>query len=123
MDIYVGNMSYRLQEQELHELFTTYGPVTSVKLVTDKETGKPRGFGFISMENDKNALDAIAQLHGAIIYGRNLVVNQAKKPTLNQNRPKVQRLEGQKYRSKSPFQEQQTYASQRTHAFAAEVHG
>lgn len=75
--IYVGNLSYDATEEELKTLFAQYGEVESVKLVTDRETGKPRGFGFVQME-DKGALAAIEALNGKELGGRNLRINEAR---------------------------------------------
>ena len=75
--IYVGNLSYSATEEELKTLFAQYGEVESVKLVTDRETGKPRGFGFVQME-DNAALTAIEALNGQELGGRNLRINEAR---------------------------------------------
>jgi RNA recognition motif-containing protein len=81
MDIYVGNLSFQLTESKLQSLFEEYGEVQSVKIVTDKMTGKSKGFGFIGMSNDDAALQAIENLNGKQIDGRNLIVNQARPKT------------------------------------------
>ncbi len=78
MNIYVANISFRAREQDLKELFEQYGEVTSVKIVTDRETGRSRGFGFIEMANDSEGKQAIAQLNGVDFNQRNLVVNEAR---------------------------------------------
>ncbi|OGV44677.1 MAG: RNA-binding protein [Lentisphaerae bacterium GWF2_44_16] len=75
--IYVGNLSYGATEEELKTLFAQYGEVESVKLVTDRETGRPRGFGFVQME-DQGALTAIEALNGKEFGGRNLRINEAR---------------------------------------------
>jgi RNA recognition motif-containing protein len=75
--IYVGNLPFSATEAEVHELFAQYGTVHSVKLITDRETGKPRGFGFVEMERDE-ANAAIQALNGADFNGRTLRVNEAK---------------------------------------------
>ena len=75
--IYVGNLSYGATEEELKTLFAQYGEVESVKLVTDRETGRPRGFGFVQME-DQAALTAIEALNGKEFGGRNLRINEAR---------------------------------------------
>jgi len=75
--IYVGNLPYRSGEEEVRELFSQYGEVNSVKLITDRETGRPRGFGFVEME-DEGALKAIEALDGREFEGRTLRVNEAR---------------------------------------------
>jgi RNA recognition motif-containing protein len=74
--IYVGNLPFRATEQDIRTLFGDYGVVQSVKMVMDRETGKPRGFCFVQME-DKDALKAIEALDGQIFQGRPLRVNEA----------------------------------------------
>ncbi len=78
MNIYVANISFRAREQDLKELFEQYGEVSSVKIVTDRETGRSRGFGFIEMTNDSEGKQAISQLNGVDFNQRNLVVNEAR---------------------------------------------
>jgi RNA recognition motif-containing protein len=78
MNIYVANISFRASEQQLKELFQQFGEVSSVKIVTDRETGRSRGFGFIEMPNDSEGKTAIAQLNGTEFAERNLVVNEAR---------------------------------------------
>jgi RNA recognition motif-containing protein len=80
MNIYVANISFRAREQDLKELFSQYGEVASVKIVTDRETGRSRGFGFIEMPNDSEGKKAIAELNGFEFSQRNLVVNEARPP-------------------------------------------
>ena len=74
--IYVGNLSFNATEAELRELFGQHGSVASVSLVTDRETGQPRGFGFVEMEN--GAESAISALDGKQVGGRTLKVNEAR---------------------------------------------
>lgn len=78
MNLYVGNLSYRLQENDLRQLFEQYGAVKSARLITDRETGRARGFGFVEMETREDALAAIDALNGKEYEGRNLVVNEAR---------------------------------------------
>jgi len=78
MNIYVGNLSYRLQENDLQEIFAEYGEVTSVKIITDKFTRRSKGFGFVEMTDDNAAQKAISELDGAEVEGRNIRVNQAR---------------------------------------------
>ena len=78
MNIYVGNLSWNLKDQDLTDLFTPYGEVTSAKIVIDKFTQRSKGFGFVEMPNDEAAQAAIAQLNGSEVDGRNLVVNESR---------------------------------------------
>lgn len=78
MKLYVGNLSFNTSESQLRELFAAHGDVTSASLVMDRETGRPRGFGFVEFSNDEHAKAAMAALSGANIDGRNLTVNEAK---------------------------------------------
>jgi len=77
MNIYVGNLSYDLNDQDLHDVFAEYGQVDSARVIIDKMTGKKRGFGFVEM-NDDDAKKAITELDGAEINGRDIIVNEAK---------------------------------------------
>lgn len=78
MKIYVGNLSYSTTRETLEESFGQYGKVDEVVVVTDRETGRPRGFAFVSMGNDAEAQKAIEQLHGADVDGRTISVNEAR---------------------------------------------
>ena len=78
MQIYVGNMSYGTTEESLTNLFSNYGDVSSVKIITDRETGRAKGFGFVTMESDESAKKAIEELDQKEFEGRNLRVNEAK---------------------------------------------
>src|SRR3954464_9029323 len=78
MNIYVGNLSWGLKDQDLANLFAPFGEVTSAKIVTDKLTQRSKGFGFVEMANDEEAQAAIAQLNGSEVEGRNLVVNESR---------------------------------------------
>ena len=75
--IYVGNLPFSATEEELNGLFAAHGEVESVALITDRETGRPRGFGFVEM-SDEGAASAIAALDGTELGGRNLRVNEAR---------------------------------------------
>lgn len=75
-NIYVGNLPWNATEQDVETLFATYGQVASVKLISDRETGRARGFGFVEMEN--GAEEAISALDGADFGGRALKVNEAR---------------------------------------------
>ena len=75
--IYVGNLPFSATEHEVRDLFEAYGPVLSVNLITDRETGRPRGFGFVEMEND-GADAAIRALDQTSMGGRTLKINEAR---------------------------------------------
>jgi RNA recognition motif-containing protein len=75
-NLYVGNLPFSATEESIRDLFSTYGTVESVKLITDRETGRLRGFGFVEMVSGAN--EAIAALHEKDFDGRNLTVNRAK---------------------------------------------
>ena len=77
-NIYVGNLPWSSTEDEVRAAFEAYGQVSSVKLIEDRETGRPRGFGFVEMEDDSAALEAIEALDGKEFDGRNIKVNEAK---------------------------------------------
>jgi cold-inducible RNA-binding protein len=76
--LYVGNLSYRTTEDELHELFAQVGPVSSATLITDRQTGQSKGFGFVEMETAEAAQKAIERYHQATINERTLTVNEAR---------------------------------------------
>jgi RNA recognition motif-containing protein len=78
MKLYVGNLSFSTSEDRLREIFSAHGEVTSATLVMDRETGRPRGFGFVEFANAEHAKAAITALHGVNIDGRDLTVNEAK---------------------------------------------
>lgn len=76
--VYVGNMSYDTTEERLRALFSTYGEVTSVNVVTDRYTGRPRGFAFVEMATDDQAKAAIDALNSQVVDGRSLNVAEAR---------------------------------------------
>lgn len=78
MKMYVGNLSFKTTESQLQDLFAAFGQVASASLVMDRDTGRPRGFGFVEMPNDSEAQAAIAALNGKNVDGRDLTVNEAK---------------------------------------------
>ena len=78
MKLYVGNLSFNTSEQRLREIFEAHGEVLSASLVMDRETGRPRGFGFVEMKDDGEARNAIEALNGQNIDGRDLTVNEAR---------------------------------------------
>ena len=77
-NIYVGNLSYSTEEQELENLFTQYGTVTSVRIITDRYTNQSKGFGFVEMADDNAADAAMTALNGTDFDGRSLKVNEAR---------------------------------------------
>ena len=76
--LYVGNLPFEVTDDDLQELFVAHGAVTSAKVITDRETGRARGFGFVEMEQAEDAQKAIQSLDGQDFKGRNLKVNMAK---------------------------------------------
>ena len=78
MKLYVGNLSFNTSESQLRDLFAAHGEVTSAALVMDRETGRPRGFGFVEFANDDEARAAIEALNGTNFDGRDLTVNEAR---------------------------------------------
>ena len=77
-NIFVGNLSYGVTEETVRTLFEAYGTVDRVSIVTDRDTGQPRGFGFVEMPNKAEADAAIAQLNGKDVGGRALRINEAR---------------------------------------------
>ena len=86
MKIYVGNMSYETTEASLLKTFSKHGTVLNTRVMTDKFTGRTRGFGFVEMENDQEGLKAIEQLNDTMLDERNIIVNEA--------RPRVENSDG-----------------------------
>ena len=92
MDIYVGNLSFRANEDSIRELFTPFGEVTRAQIITDKDSGRSRGFAFVSMSSDADAKKAIEHLNGSKYMDRVLTVNEAKqKSSSSNNRSKGRR--------------------------------
>lgn len=93
MNIFVGSLPFSIDEADLRDSFGVYGTVTSVKIITDKFTGRSKGFGFVEMSSDEEAEKAIQELNGATVEGRTIVVNKSEpKPegerrSFNNNRP------------------------------------
>jgi cold-inducible RNA-binding protein len=88
--IFVGNLSYDVSEDELRSAFERYGKVSSVRIITDRTTGCPRGFAFVEMPHLDDADEAINRLHGRPLGGRsNLVVNEAESRTVRRQVPDV----------------------------------
>ena len=86
MKLYVGNLSFDTTEAELRELFSQFGEISDLNLITDRDTGRPKGFGFVEMRNEQSARDAIKALDGQELGGRAIKVNEA--------RPKPERSGG-----------------------------
>jgi RNA recognition motif-containing protein len=77
MNIFVGSLPFSIEEADLRESFEAYGTVDSVKIISDKFTGRSKGFGFVEMSNDDEAQKAIDELNGATVQGRAIVVNKS----------------------------------------------
>jgi RNA recognition motif-containing protein len=92
MNIYVSNLDFNVQDDDLRGFFEEYGTVTSAKVITDKFTSRSRGFGFVEMSDDAAATEAIAKLHGATVEGRSISVTVA--------RPKTEKAGGSDYGNK-----------------------
>lgn len=78
MNIFVGNLAYSTTEQDLQQAFAAFGSVQTTKIVMDRDTGRPRGFGFIEMENKTEAIKAISALNGSSLNERQIVVNESR---------------------------------------------
>ena len=78
MNIYVGNLAYEVTDEDLQQAFAAYGQVESAKVITDKFSGKSRGFGFVEMPTDDEAREAISKVNGTDLKGRTLNVNEAR---------------------------------------------
>ena len=86
MNIYIGNMSSDTTEDQLRQAFEAFGPVSTVNIITDKFSGKPRGFAFVEMSGKSEAIAAISGLNGQELNGQTLNVNEAKPRTQSGNR-------------------------------------
>ena len=78
MNIYVANLNFKVQDEELRELFEAHGEVSSAKIIKDRDSGQSRGFGFVEMPNDESAASAIESLDGTDYSGRSLRVSEAR---------------------------------------------
>ena len=78
MNIYVGNLSYDMTENDLHELFGGYGTIVKANIIIDRDSGRSKGFGFVEMEDSEEGKKAIEELDGQDVKGRNLKVNEAR---------------------------------------------
>jgi len=87
MNIYVGNLDYKVNEDDLKGIFEEFGTVGSARVITDKFSGRSKGFGFVSMEDENEAKTAINELNGATLENREITVNEAKpKKNITANR-------------------------------------
>ena len=86
MYLYVGNLSFQTREDDLRALFEEFGDVTSVKIITDRATGKSKGFAFVEMSNQEDGMNAIRGLNDKEVGGRNLKVNEAREREDNDRR-------------------------------------
>ncbi len=89
-NIYCGNLSYQLTEEQLREAFAAFGEVASAKIIIDRATGQSKGFGFVEMPSKEEAEEAIRQLDGTPLSGRNVRVNEARPRTENNRPPRRQ---------------------------------
>ena len=78
MRLYVGGLPYQTTEHDLIDLFEQVGPVTEATVITDRDTGRSKGFGFVEMSNDQDARSAIARLNGTLLGNRTITVNEAR---------------------------------------------
>jgi len=76
--LYVGNLSYNVTEDDLEGLFGEFGTVTAINIITDRDTGRPRGFAFVELDSDEGAAKAIASLSGKTVQDREITVNEAR---------------------------------------------
>jgi RNA recognition motif-containing protein len=90
MNIYCGNLSYDITEDDLQQLFEEFGPVVRTNIIKDRDTGNPKGFGFVEMENEADGQKAIEDLDGNPLKGRDIRVNEARPRA---DRPKPRRRE------------------------------
>lgn len=86
MKLYVGNLPFSVQEQDLKNFFSKYSSVKSVQLISDRETGRSKGFGFVELSKDDEASNAIQELNGKDLGGRAVIVNEARPRENRENR-------------------------------------
>ena len=104
MNIYVSNLSFDAQDADLKELFTTYGAVSSAKVITDKLTGKSRGFGFVEMADNTAATQAISELNDTMLEGRSIRVTEAR-PKENGSGNNRSGSNSNGFRNRNPFRD------------------
>jgi RNA recognition motif-containing protein len=85
--LYVGGLAYSVNDSELEKLFTEYGKITSAKVITDRDSGQSKGFGFVELDDDAAAKKAIEELNGKEVSGRSLTVNEAR-PQVDRGGPR-----------------------------------
>src|ERR687886_1882662 len=105
MNIYVSNLSFNVQDEDLKEFFTPFGEVTSAKIINDRETGRSRGFGFVEMTDNAASKKAIAELNEATVDGRTIKVMEAK--------PKEDKPRGGGFRNGGNFNNGNSYNKNR----------
>lgn len=88
MNIFIGNLSYHMEDEELADLFAQYGDVESARVIKDRETGRSRGFAFVVMNNNDDANNAIESLNGHEVNGRPMRVNEAIEKERRERRPR-----------------------------------
>lgn len=88
MNIYVGNLDFKVNEDDLRSVFEDYGNVSDAKIISDKFSGRSKGFGFVVMESDADAKKAISELSGATYENRSMVVNEARERSNSNDRRK-----------------------------------
>jgi RNA recognition motif-containing protein len=104
MNIYIGNLHFKMNEDELNQLFGQYGEISSAKIIMDKITGKSKGFGFVEMPNDDEASQALTNLNGKEVHGRPLKVTEAREREAGEFAPRRSfDREGSQDRFKKPF--------------------
>ena len=104
MDLYVGNLSYSVSESDLEKTFSKFGKVLKAKVIMDRDTGRSKGFGFVTMEDDQDAQDAIANLDGSELQQRVLKVNESKnKENSNSNRNSFDRNDNNSSFRRNPY--------------------
>ncbi len=86
MNIYVGNLNYQVDEDDLQGVFEAYGSVSDVKIIQDKMTGRSKGFGFVTMNDEEEGQKALEALNGATLENRQMVVNEAREKSDSNNR-------------------------------------
>ncbi len=86
MNIFVGNLDFKVDENDLKEIFEQYGSVSEVKIINDKFSGRSKGFGFITMDDSAEGKKAISELNGAKLENRDMVVNEAREKSESNNR-------------------------------------
>ncbi len=86
MNIFVANLNFKVQEEQLREIFEAYGEVESARIITDRNTGRSKGFGFVEMPNEDEGNRAIEELNNAEVEGRNLVVKVSEERASNNDR-------------------------------------